>query len=80
MRRTKPKAARMLGAMPVYHFTIHEGRRHEDPDGTVLDDDDAAHKEALAIAHELARGHDPKRPYTIQVTIGDRLVWIVDWP
>ena len=41
--------------------------------------DTRAHKEALAIAQELARGHDPKRHYRIQVTDGDRLVWIVEW-
>jgi hypothetical protein len=67
--------------MPVYYFTVHDGRWHEDPDGTALDNDDAAHKEAVAIGRELAKGHDPgTKVYTIQVTEGDRLVWIIRWP
>ena len=65
--------------MPLYRFAFYDGDWHDDPYGTVLRDDDAAHKEALAIAQELARGHDPKRHYRIQVTDGDRLVWIVEW-
>jgi hypothetical protein len=66
--------------MPLYRFAFHDGQRHDDPYGTVLGDDVAAHKEALAIRRELAKRHDPKKPYTIQVTDGDRLVWIVEWP
>jgi hypothetical protein len=75
------KAVGILPDMPpLYRFALHDGEWHDDPYGTVLDDDDAARKEAVAIAEELARGHDPKRPYTIEVTDGDRLVCIVDWP
>jgi len=66
--------------MPLYRFALHEGDWRDDPYGTVLDDDDAAHKEALAIMLELSRGHAPQKPYKIQVTDGDRLVRIVDWP
>jgi hypothetical protein len=66
--------------MPLYRFAFYDGDWQDDPDGTVLDDDNAAHKEALAIAQELARGHDPKKPCRIQVSDGDRSVWIVDWP
>ena len=33
--------------MPLYRFAFYDGDWHDDPYGTVLDDDDAAHKEAL---------------------------------
>jgi hypothetical protein len=70
-----------LRAMPRYHFTVHDGNWNEDPDGSTLDNDEAAHREALLIAHDLAKGResDPKT-LTIQVTEGERLVWIVQWP
>jgi hypothetical protein len=66
--------------MPLYRFALHNGDWHDDPYGTVLDDDAAAHKEALAITLELSKRRDPQKPYKIQVTEGGRLVRIVDWP
>jgi hypothetical protein len=68
--------------MPRYHFRVHkDGNWNEDPDGSALDNDEAAHKEALVIVHNLTKGHesDPKT-YTVRVTEGDRLVWIIRWP
>jgi hypothetical protein len=67
--------------MPRYYFTVHDGNWNEDPEGSTLDNDEAAHREALVIVHSLTKGResDPKT-YTIEVTEGDRLVWVIQWP
>jgi hypothetical protein len=42
--------------MSMYYFHIRDGDKFEvDPDGTELPDIDAAHAEALKVAHELLR-------------------------
>jgi hypothetical protein len=46
--------------MPVYRLTVHDRDWLDDPYGTALDEDDAARKEALAIAQEQATGMNKK--------------------
>ena len=62
--------------MPLYHFAVHNSHVHDDPEGTELSDDGAAHKEALRIIRELKRNNVGMwTGWTIEVTDGARHVW-----
>jgi hypothetical protein len=62
--------------MPLYHFAVHNSHLHDDPDGTELPDDGAAHKEALRIIGDLKRNNvGIWTGWTIEVTDGGRRVW-----
>jgi hypothetical protein len=67
--------------MPIYHFTVHESDRYDDPEGTELPDDSAARHEAILILRDLDKSHQTgKRAWTIDVTEGDRKVATIIWP
>jgi hypothetical protein len=41
--------------MPIYHFNIHDGTSHPDPDGHELADIEAAKREAVSLSGNLIR-------------------------
>ena len=61
--------------MPLYHFAIHNGRTHADPDLYDLPDDDAARQWGLQAIRDLRKNSETRwKGWTINVTEGDREV------
>jgi hypothetical protein len=62
--------------MTLYHFAVHNGHLHEDPEGTELPDDGAARKEALLIIRDRKKNKEAMWiGWTMEVMDGDREVW-----
>ena len=47
--------------MPRYFFHIDDGRKHPDGDGTVFDDAEAAHAQAIMTAGVMISERDDRR-------------------
>jgi hypothetical protein len=47
--------------MPRYFFHINDSRQHPDDDGTVLDDAEAAHAQAIMTAGAMLSERDDRR-------------------
>jgi hypothetical protein len=66
--------------MTLYHFAVRNSHVHDDPEGTELPNDGAAHEEALQIIRDLKRNNEGMWiGWTVEVTDGVRQVWLIPY-